>query len=71
LRDLDTSSGLRSSFIRRLLDLAVEDANAICEELERHGVKLLNGPVDQPWGRRTAAFADPAGNIWEIAQVLR
>jgi catechol 2,3-dioxygenase-like lactoylglutathione lyase family enzyme len=55
---------------RLLLTIKVEDANAVCAELERHGVKLLNGPVDRPWGRRTAAFADPAGNVWEIAQEL-
>ena len=50
--------------------LEVDDANAVCAELEAHGVKLLNGPIDRPWGRRTAAFADPAGNTWEVAQVL-
>ena len=61
----------RDAGARLLLTIAVDDANAVCSELERHGVKLLNGPVDRPWGRRTAAFADPAGNIWEIAQVLR
>jgi uncharacterized glyoxalase superfamily protein PhnB len=55
---------------RLLLTIKVADANAVCAELERHGVKLLNGPVDRPWGRRTAAFADPAGNVWEIAQEL-
>jgi len=55
---------------RALLTIKVKDADAICAELERHGVKLLNGPVDRPWGRRTAAFADPAGNVWEIAQEL-
>jgi catechol 2,3-dioxygenase-like lactoylglutathione lyase family enzyme len=55
---------------RALLTIEVDDANAVCAELEAHGVKLLNGPVDRPWGRRTAAFADPAGNTWEIAQVL-
>ncbi|HPM51986.1 MAG TPA: hypothetical protein PK282_07100, partial [Rhodoglobus sp.] len=33
-----------------------------------HGaVEQLNGPVDRPWGIRTAAFADPAGHVWEIA----
>lgn len=53
-----------------LLTIEVPDANAACAELEKHGVKLLNGPIDRPWGRRTAAFADPAGNVWEIAQVL-
>jgi uncharacterized glyoxalase superfamily protein PhnB len=31
-------------------------------------VKLLNGPMDRPWGIRTAAFADPAGHVWEIAK---
>lgn len=55
---------------RLLLTIKVEDANAVCAELEQHGVTLLNGPVDRPWGRRTAAFADPAGNVWEIAQEL-
>jgi lactoylglutathione lyase len=48
----------------------VADADATCAELARHGVALLNGPIDRPWGRRTAAFADPAGNVWEIAQNL-
>ena len=55
---------------RALLTIEVDDANAVCADLEAHGVKLLNGPIDRPWGRRTAAFADPAGNTWEIAQVL-
>lgn len=61
----------RETGARFLLTIAVDDANAVCAELERHGVKLLNGPIDRPWGRRTASFADPAGNVWEVAQVLR
>lgn len=55
---------------RLLLTIEVDDADAVVAELESHGVKVLNGPVDRPWGRRTAAFADPAGNVWEVAQVL-
>jgi catechol 2,3-dioxygenase-like lactoylglutathione lyase family enzyme len=55
---------------RLLLTIEVADTKKLAAELERHGVTLLNGPVDRPWGRRTAAFADPAGNIWEIAQVI-
>ena len=55
---------------RALLTIEVDDAEAVCAELEAHGVTLLNGPIDRPWGRRTAAFADPAGNTWEIAQEL-
>ena len=50
------------------LEIVFEDADSA--ELQAHGIALLNGPIDRPWGRRTAAFADPAGNIWEIAQLI-
>ena len=48
----------------------VEDVDAVCALLRSRGVTLLNGPIDRPWGKRTAAFADPAGTVWEIAQDL-
>jgi len=47
--------------------LGVQDVDAMCEELQRRGVELLNGPMDRPWGIRTASFRDPGGHIWEIA----
>jgi len=50
------------------LTIWVEDADGVCAELAARGVTLLNGPMDRDWGKRTAAIADPAGNIWEIAQ---
>ena len=55
---------------RMLLSLWVEDVDAVCRDLQERGVVLLNGPVDRPWGKRTAAFTDPAGAVWEIAQDL-
>ena len=55
---------------RALYTIKVGDCNSVCAELAALGVKLLNGPIDRPWGRRTAAFADPAGNVWEVAQEL-
>ena len=55
---------------RLLPTIAVEDANAVYQELKQHGVTILNGPIDRPWGRRTVAFADPAGHVWEVAQIL-
>ena len=48
--------------------LAVDDVDAMCAELQSRGVTLINGPIDRPWGIRTACFADPAGHIWEIAK---
>ena len=55
---------------RILLTIKVDDVDAVCAELQDRGVALLNGPIDRPWGRRTAAFADPSGHVWEVAQVL-
>jgi catechol 2,3-dioxygenase-like lactoylglutathione lyase family enzyme len=49
------------------LTLGVEDVDATCERLREQGVELLNGPMDRPWGIRTASFRDPGGHIWEIA----
>jgi catechol 2,3-dioxygenase-like lactoylglutathione lyase family enzyme len=48
----------------------VEDANAVIAELSNRGVELLNGPLDREWGMRTAAFTDPDGHVWEVAQNL-
>ncbi len=62
--------GAAGSRPRLLFTIRVADLDAVCAELARHGVALLNGPIDRPWGRRTAAFADAAGNVWEVAQLL-
>jgi catechol 2,3-dioxygenase-like lactoylglutathione lyase family enzyme len=59
-----------SAGARFLLTIWVDDVNAACAELADQGVGLLNGPVDRPWGLRTASFTDPAGHIWELAQSL-
>lgn len=53
---------------RSLLTVDVDDVDAVCARLRGSGVELLNGPVDRPWGVRTAAFRDPAGHAWEIAR---
>lgn len=52
---------------RLQLTIEVDDVDAMCAELTRRGATLLNGPIDRPWGVRTASFMDPGGHIWEIA----
>jgi catechol 2,3-dioxygenase-like lactoylglutathione lyase family enzyme len=54
--------------VRFQFTLAVDDVDARCERLKARGVELLNGPMDRPWGIRTASFRDPGGHIWEIAR---
>ena len=53
--------------VRFQFTLDVEDVDSVCERLRERGVELLNGPMDRPWGVRTAAFSDPDGHVWEIA----
>jgi catechol 2,3-dioxygenase-like lactoylglutathione lyase family enzyme len=45
----------------------VADVDGTCADLVARGAKLVNGPMDRPWGIRTALIADPAGHLWEIA----
>ncbi len=55
---------------RMLLTVRVDDVDTECQRLRELGVPLINGPMNRPWGRRTAAFADPAGHVWEFAHEL-
>ena len=58
----DPDAGVRFQFT-----LEVDDVDATAAELVERGAELLNGPMDRPWGIRTASFRDPGGHIWEIA----
>lgn len=58
----------REAGFRFVFTIDVDDVDATCAKLTARGVKLLNGPMDRPWGVRTASFIDPAGYIWEIAK---
>ena len=60
----------REAGSRLQLTIEVDDVDATCAVLTTRGVELLNGPMDRPWGVRTACFSDPGGHIWEIAHQL-
>jgi lactoylglutathione lyase len=60
----------REAGSRFQLTIWVDDADEACAELASRGVELLNGPMNREWGVRTAAFSDPDGHVWEIAQKL-
>ena len=68
--ELIAPAGMASPEVGSRLQFTIEvdDVDAMCAELARRGVKLLNGPMDRPWGIRTASFRDPGGHIWEIAK---
>ena len=58
----------RAAGTRFVFTIPVDDVDATCADLSKRGVTLLNGPMNRPWGIRTASFMDPAGYIWEIAK---
>jgi catechol 2,3-dioxygenase-like lactoylglutathione lyase family enzyme len=60
----------RDAGARLVFTIGVDDVDAVCTELAARGVELLNGPMNRPWGVRTASFTDPGGHIWEVAQEL-
>jgi catechol 2,3-dioxygenase-like lactoylglutathione lyase family enzyme len=60
----------REAGARFQFTIGVDDVDEASAELGRRGVELLNGPMNRPWGVRTASFTDPSGHIWEIAADL-
>ena len=63
----DTLSSQTQECRRVLICAEVEDVDATHAALEAKGVMFVKPPTSQPWGLRTAHFADPEGNLWEIA----
>jgi catechol 2,3-dioxygenase-like lactoylglutathione lyase family enzyme len=60
----------REAGSRFQISIWVADVDAVCAQLQQRGVTLLQGPLDRPWGMRTANFVDPAGHSWEVAQQI-
>lgn len=48
----------------------MSDVDAVYHTLTAKGVAFIKPPIDQDWGWRTAYFADPEGNIWELRQSI-
>lgn len=49
----------------------VEDATAHCERSRERGAKILDEPVDHPYGERQYNAEDPWGHQWTFSQTLR
>jgi catechol 2,3-dioxygenase-like lactoylglutathione lyase family enzyme len=52
---------------RMMLTLEVDDVDSFAAHLRATGARILNGPLDRPWGPRTVTIADPSGHCWEIS----
>ena len=52
------------------LAFRVEDTDIFCRELAEREISIVYGPVDRPWGVRSAAFVDPDGHVWQFSSDL-
>ena len=55
---------------RLVFTITVDNVDNMCQELSDLGITLVNGPMDRPWGIRTALITDPSGHLWELAHSL-
>ena len=46
-----------------------EEVDAAIEGLRAAGARIVKEPEDAFWGGRSAYWADPEGNVWEVAYV--
>ena len=66
----DLSDSLRQAGLHHVC-LQVDDVDATVAELRRRGVTIVTEPFVLPViERRLAFFADPLGNLFELAEVL-
>jgi catechol 2,3-dioxygenase-like lactoylglutathione lyase family enzyme len=63
-RDAPVPKG--SASLQLAFRVAAADVDRCAEELNRHGVDLLEPPTNQPFGHRTLFFRDPDGNLLEV-----
>jgi predicted enzyme related to lactoylglutathione lyase len=48
--------------------LLVDDLDKQYKDMVNRNVRFLTEPEEQPWGGRTATFADPDGNSFALVQ---
>lgn len=44
-----------------------EQVDEVIDELRRLGARITKDPENASWGGRSAYFADPEDNLWEVA----
>ena len=65
----DEVNGASSDPRRLLLNLAVDDIEAVAAGLRATGVSFLREPRAEPWGGSIATFEDPDGNTLQLMQL--
>lgn len=63
-------SATRAGWGNCALEFEVEDVDLEFERLSQMGVPVVKPPETYPWGRRSAWFRDPDGNIVNFYSII-
>jgi predicted enzyme related to lactoylglutathione lyase len=61
-------SGATREPLRVMVNLMVDDINAVHERLHGDGVEFTRSPEQEQWGGWIATFRDPDGNTLQLLQ---
>jgi uncharacterized glyoxalase superfamily protein PhnB len=64
-------AGDRFGPVASIIQVFVDDVVQTCNRAEAAGGRVVEKPVDEPWGLRQAVIADPGGIRWEASQHLQ
>jgi catechol 2,3-dioxygenase-like lactoylglutathione lyase family enzyme len=65
--EIKPSSGTYNNITLAINVNSPEEVDSTIELIREAGGKILREPSDAFWGGRTAYFADPENNLWELA----
>ncbi len=54
-----------------LLEVEVEDPDAVGERMTDHGAEVVVPIENRPWGKRSGRVRDPFGHLWILTGELR
>lgn len=64
-------AGLNSDPARLMVNLEVEDIDAIHHRLTDAGVRFVRNPEREKWGGKVATLVDPDGNYLQLLEFVR
>jgi catechol 2,3-dioxygenase-like lactoylglutathione lyase family enzyme len=67
--DIESAIEVTRKGIMPGLIFVTPDVDATFEQLRAKGVEVYQEPIDQPYGVRDCAFADPSGNHIRFSQI--
>lgn len=70
MEEMSPGSTLNMGYGGYTIEIEVNDVDFEYERLKSKGISFIKLPITYPWGRRSAWFKDPDGNMINFYQIL-